>query len=145
MKRLIISLLSAATLAAWGCAPDGLSASLQVSSAPPPPELHFRQEPRFEYLSDLRVSVIADDDFGYDMFGCDGYYYLLSGDYWYRSESVQGPFLAIEASRVPRRVLEVDDNRYHWRNHPQGWRGGHRHGRGHDDDDDHRGGPALQS
>ena len=139
MRHLLFGLLLVAAFAASGCDASLMSASLQVRSAPPPPAFAFREEPRFHYLSEFRVSVIADDDFGYDMFGCDGYYYLFSGGYWYRAPAPSGPFVVIETRRVPHRVFEVDDHRYKWRNHPPGWQGdwGRGHGRGHGHDRDH--------
>ena len=124
MKSIIAGLLLIATFAVAGCAPMGMSASLQVRSAPPPPAFEFNSEPHFNYLSDLRVSVIADDSFGYDMFSCSGSYYIYNGGYWYRSQAPRGPFMAVDARRVPRQIFDVDDSRYHWRSHPEGWRPG---------------------
>jgi len=117
-------LLLVAAFAAAGCAPLGMSASVQVRSAPPPPTFGFNAEPRFNYLSDRRVSVIADDSFGYDMFSTGGYYYVYSGGYWYRSQSVRGSFVAVDARRVPRGIFGVNDQEYRWRSHPEGWRPG---------------------
>ncbi len=128
MKRYVAGLLLIASIVASGCAPVGMSAMVQVRSAPPPPAFAWRAEPRFVYLSDYRLSVIADETFGYDLFGCGGYYYLYSGGYWYRSPVAQGPFVAIEVRRVPRQIFEVDDHSYHWRSHPQGWRGAQQRG-----------------
>ncbi len=133
MRSLSISLLFAATLAVAGCAP-GMSAVLQVRSAPAPPAFEFHGDPHFHYLPYYDVSVIDDDDFGYDLFSCDGLYYLYSGGYWYRSGEPRGPFEAIEARRVPRQIFAVDDRSYRWRSHPQGWQG-----RDHGDRGRHRG------
>jgi hypothetical protein len=115
----------------WGCTP--MSASVQVRSAPPPPAFEFNSDPHFNYLTDRRVSVISDDNFNYDMLSSGRYYYLYNGGYWYRSQSPRGPFVAIEARRVPRQIFDVNDQEYRWRNHPEGWRAGRHSGEG-----DHR-------
>jgi hypothetical protein len=124
LKTLLAGLLLVAAFAAWGCAPMGMSATVQVRSAPPPPTFGFATEPHFNYLSHRRVSVIADDSFGYDMFSTGGYYYVYSSGYWYRSQSTRGSWVAIDARRVPRGIFAVDDNDYRWRSHPEGWRPG---------------------
>ena len=124
MKSLFAGLLLIAAFAASGCAPMGMNATVQIRSAPPPPNFEFNGEPHFNYLSNRRVSVIADDSFGYDMFNSGGSYYIYSGGYWYRSQSPRGPFVAVEVRRVPRQIFDVNDQDYRWRNHPEGWRGG---------------------
>ena len=136
MRSLFAALLLIAAFAAAGCAPMGMSASVQVRSAPPPPMFEFNGEPHFNYLSDRRVSVIADDAFGYDMFSSGGTYYLYNGGYWYRSQTPRGPFVVIEERRVPRPIFQVNDQQYRWRNHPAGWRGGPQRG----DNNNRRGG-----
>jgi hypothetical protein len=124
MKTVFAGLFLVVALAASGCAPTGMSASLSLRSAPPPPSFEFNSEPRFNYLSSARVSVIDDENFGYDMFNSGGNYYLYSGGNWYRSGYARGPFVAIEARRVPRSIFNVDDRQYRWRSHPEGWRAG---------------------
>jgi len=124
MKQLFVGLLLAVALAAAGCAPAGTSASLQIRSAPPPPSFQFNDEPRFNLLADRNVSVIADDNFGYDMFSSGGNYYLYNGGYWYSSSSARGQFVAVDSRRVPKQVFKVNDKQYRWRSHPAGWKGG---------------------
>jgi hypothetical protein len=124
MKSLLAGLLLVAAFTASGCAPMGMSAQVQVRSAPPPPSLAFNSEPHFNYLSDLQVSVISDEGFGYDMFNLSGTYYLYNSGYWYRSQNPRGDFVAMDARRVPKRIFDVDDQQYRWRNHPEGWRAG---------------------
>jgi hypothetical protein len=124
MKSLLAGLLLVVAFAASGCAPMGMSAQLQVRSSPPPPSFAFNSEPHFSYLSGLQLSVISDEGFGYDMFSLSGTYYLYNGGYWYQSRNPRGDFVAIDARRVPRRIFDVDDQQYRWRNHPQGWRAG---------------------
>jgi hypothetical protein len=141
MKTFFAGLLLIAAFAASGCAPLGMSASMQVRSAPPPPAFAFHSEPRFSYLSELRISVIADESFGYDMFRSGGSFYIYSGGYWYRSQAARGPFVAIDARRVPRRIFDVGDNQYRWRSHPEGWRPGQRKGNKNDSRGAGRGGP----
>jgi hypothetical protein len=128
MKTIFAGLLLVAAFAGSGCAPLGMNASLQVRSAPPPPAFAFNSEPRFNQLSGLRVSVIADESFGYDMFSSGGSYYLYNSGYWYRSQAARGPFVAVDARRVPRQIFNVDDNEYRWRSHPEGWRPGQHKG-----------------
>jgi hypothetical protein len=123
MRSFLASLLLVTAFAAFGCAPMGMSGSVELTSAPPPPTVVFDSDPHFNYLPDRHVSVITDDSFGYDMFASGGYYYVYSGSYWYRSQSPRGPFVAIDMRRVPRRIFDVDDHQYRWRSHPQGWRG----------------------
>jgi hypothetical protein len=113
-----------------GCAPMSVSGTMQVRGAAPPPSFTFDSDPQFRYLSDRRVSVIADENFGYDMFSMDGSYFLYSNAQWYRSPSPRGHFEAVEERRVPRGIFDVDDHQYRWRNHPQRWRG--QDGRGRD-------------
>lgn len=128
MRPLFAGLLLIAAFAASGCAPLGTSANLQVRSAPPPPTFEFSAEPHFNYLSNRRVSVIADDSFNYDMFRSGGNYYLYTGGYWYRSQTPRGPYVAVDARRVPRPIFDVDDHDYRWRSHPAGWRPGQQKG-----------------
>jgi hypothetical protein len=129
VKSLFAGLLLIAAFAAAGCAPLGMSATMQIHSAPPP-AVEFNVEPHFSYLAHRRVSVIADDGFGYDMFSTGGTYYLYSGGNWYRSQAPRGPFVAIEMRRVPRQIFDVDDQDYHWRSHPEGWHGGRQKDKG---------------
>ncbi len=124
MKSLLSGLLLVVALAASGCAPMGMSASVRMRSAPPPPALAFTSDPHFNYLSDLQVSVISDDSFGSDMFSLSGTYYLYDSGYWYRSQNPRGDFAAMDARRVPRQIFDVDDHQYRWRSHPDGWRAG---------------------
>ncbi len=139
MKRLLVGLLCATALATSGCASMGTSPDTQVRRAPPPPNLAFRGAPRFRYLEDRQISVIAEDNFGYDLFRSGESYYLYNGGYWYHAHDVDGPFVSVDARRVPRQVFYVKDNEYRWRNHPNGWRSARRRG-----NDSHRpgGGPG---
>ena len=122
MRTLSAGLLALVALGTAGCAP-GTAVDLRLRSAPPPPAFEYHGDPRFTLLADLGVSVNTDDDVGVDVFGCNGAYYLYSGGTWYRGREPRGPWTAIEARRVPRRVFDVDDRRYRWRSHPEGWRG----------------------
>ena len=132
MKTLFAVLLFVVAFAASGCAPMGVSADLQVSSAQPPPSMAFDHDPQFRSMSNHRVSAIQDENFGYDMFGYGGSYYLYNGGTWYRSSSARGQFVVVEARRVPRPIFDVDDREYRWRNHPEGWRSGQMRGNGQD-------------
>jgi hypothetical protein len=121
MKTLLAGLLLAAAFAASGCAPMGMSADLQVRSAPPPPSIQFSSEPRFDRLAGRDVGVLSDDSFGYDLFTFGGSFYLYNEGYWYRSQDPRGPFAVVEARRVPRPIFDVNDREHRWRSHPQGW------------------------
>jgi hypothetical protein len=124
MKSILAGLLLTLAFAASGCAPMGMSASVRMRSAPPPPAFAFNSEPHFNYLSDLQVSVISDDSFGYDMFSLSGTYYLYNSGYWYRSQNPRSDFVAMDTRSVPRQIFDVDDQQYRWRSHPDGWRAG---------------------
>jgi len=99
------------------------SAGVDVSSAPPPPAVSFATEPQWTYLSDRDVYVVQDDSYGYDMFRSGTYYYMYGDGHWYRATSYNGPYVAIQDRRVPRRIFDVNDRQYRWRRHPHGWRG----------------------
>jgi hypothetical protein len=128
MKILFAGLLLAAAFAASGCAPLGMSADLQVRSAPPPPSFQFNGEPHFNRLGDRDVSVLSDDSFGYDMFSSGGSYYLYTGGYWYRAQDPRGPFAVVESRRVPKPIFGVNDSEHRWRTRPQGLRGQQQNG-----------------
>jgi hypothetical protein len=128
MKHVFAGLLLAAAIASSGCSSMGMSATMRVQSAPPPPTMAFDSDPHFNFLSNHQVSVIADDSFGYDMFSSGGNYYLYDSGYWYRSESPRGQFVSVEVNTVPKPIFDVNDGEYRWRRHPDGWRAGQQNG-----------------
>ena len=116
-----------------------LGFSVGMYGAPPPPRVVFTQQPALDLIEGSDVYVVAGT--GYDMFECDGGWYLSYGGYWYRAPSYAGPFVAVDVRRVPQRVLTVPHER--WKHDPrgQGWYSHRDRGRrGHgdqDQDDDH--------
>ncbi|TMQ71297.1 MAG: hypothetical protein E6K80_06045 [Candidatus Eisenbacteria bacterium] len=88
---------------------------VDVTSAPPPPDIYFRAEPEAVYVPESGVYVVRDADF--DMFRYGGYWYVSDGGYWYRSSSYRGPFGVIDAHSVPSAIYSTPDR--NWRNPPR--------------------------
>ena len=87
-----------------------------VGNAPLPPRVVFREAPRMRTDPRSGVRFLADDP-GYDMFRYSSWYYISSNGYWYRSPGYRGPFRALDATRVPREVLDVPAE--YWHHRPQ--------------------------
>lgn len=96
-----------------------LGFTVGVANAPPPPRVVFVERPAYAIVPGTSVYVIENS--GYDIFQYGDYYYLSSGGYWYRARSYGGPFLVVDARRVPRAVLTVPSER--WKRHPYLQRG----------------------
>ena len=139
MKRITLGLvlLVAITIATGASAGDKTYFGFQigVGHAPPPPQIVYITEPRMERYNRSRVMILSEDDPGYDMFRYGPTYYVNNDGYWYRGRTYRGPFISIDARRVPRQVYSVPAGR--WRHHPKdGGHGhmngdrGHRHGQG---------------
>jgi len=126
MKRLIAPLLALAALGITSCATTGtstgISAGVEISSAPPAPTISYGEHARWRYLTDSGVYVLDDDSAEYDMFRFGTWTYLYGNGYWYRGSSYGGPFVAVNVRLVPHRIFEIRDRDYRWRNHPQAWR-----------------------
>ncbi len=93
-----------------------LGFSVGIDNAPPPPRVEFEQAPATEEVPGAGVFVVDDSD--YDMFQCDGYWYMSYGGYWYRAPSYSGPFLVVDVHRVPRQILTLPHER--WKHDPRG-------------------------
>ncbi len=105
-----------------------------IEGAPPPPRVEFAQDPDIEQLPGTNVYVVANSD--YDLFQCDGGWYMTYGGYWYRAPSYSGPFIAVDVRRVPRQVLRIPPGQ--WRAQMNGrHRGWDRRDRDDRDDDNH--------
>jgi YXWGXW repeat-containing protein len=91
-----------------------------VSRAPAPPEIYFRRSPRWVAVPGTRVMVVRGHDRPrQDLFRLGGTYYLEVSGYWYRSNSPNGPYVTIDARRVPTELANVP--RAYWRSYPEDW------------------------
>lgn len=92
-----------------------------VSSAPMPPQLYFKKNPRWVTVSGTRVLMLSPRDRqDYDMFRYGSSYYIYDNGYWYRSNRSNGTFVAIDARAVPSVFYQVPATK--WRNYPPSWR-----------------------
>jgi hypothetical protein len=90
-------------------------------NTPPPPVVVYRQEPRWVFVPQERVYIVADDNLGYDYFHYGSFYYIYDNDYWYRSSSFRGPFVAVRTEFVPESIWAMTYvPTYRWRHQPQG-------------------------
>jgi hypothetical protein len=95
-----------------------LGIQISVSDAPPPPVVVVREEPHVLLVPGSTVYVVDDDRVAYDSFHYGVYWYVCSGEFWYRGRTYRGPFQAVPARYVPQAVLNVPAK--HWRFHPHG-------------------------
>jgi len=107
-------------LAAPVSANTSVSIGVQIGNAPPPPVVVYREEPHWVAVPHQRVCVVDDDGLGYDYFRYAGSFYIFNHGCWYRGRGYRGPFLAIEASSVPRVFYSIGDRDYHWHHRPAG-------------------------
>jgi len=125
MRNLILSALSAGLLFAMGSAtPASAATRVNVNlSLGEPPRVYFARPPRTILIPDTQVYYVEDmDDYGYDMFQCDGFWYIDDAGYWFRAPSYRGPFVSVSYASVPSRVINVPSAYAHqpWR--PGVWR-----------------------
>ena len=114
MKRLLGAVL--VLVALQSCAPmmaedTSVSVGIDFRSAPPPPIMRWDRRPMLHEIRGTSVYVV--DDASYDVFMYGGSYYLYNAGYWYRSDSDESAFVAIDLRAVPRPVMRVPDR--HWR------------------------------
>jgi hypothetical protein len=121
MKRniLVVFGLTSLVFAVPAFARTQVGFSIFISNAPPPPVVAYRERPRFAFIPEHRVYVVADDNCSYDYFQYGSFFYIYDNGYWYRSRRYRGPFTAIRAAYVPRAIFSVGGSQYHWRNHPK--------------------------
>jgi hypothetical protein len=88
---------------------------VDVSNAPPPPRIYWRNDPDVVYVPESGSYVVVNSD--YDMFRYGDYWYVSSADgYWYRSRNYRGPFQVIDARSVPEAIYDTPDR--HWKHRP---------------------------
>lgn len=136
-KAIKVTILSTVLLAS-GCATDGAySARVEISNAPP---LRIGWISRPAYAVEYRGVYVVDShayDADCDIFQYSGNWYAYTGGYWYRARSYDGPYLAIQVTRVPDRIFDVPQR--HWkRGHPYGAPGRRNRDRDRDRDRDWR-------
>jgi hypothetical protein len=70
-----------------------------VVVSPAPPQVVFEAAPRFIYSPHLGFYVAVQTP--YDIVFMDGEYYLWSNGYWYGAPYYNGPWVVVQARRVP--------------------------------------------
>jgi hypothetical protein len=70
-----------------------------VVAYPGPPQVVFRAPPSFIYSSYLGFYVAVETP--YDAVYLDGHYYLWSKGFWYSAPYYNGPWVVVQARRVP--------------------------------------------
>lgn len=99
-----------------------------VSRAPAPPEIYFRRNPRWVAVPGTRVMVVRGSNRpSQDLFRLGGSFYLEVNGYWYHSTNLNGPYVAMDARRVPLEFASVP--RGYWRSYPENWAMGARYRR----------------
>ena len=81
--------------------------------APPPPSIVYETQPRLEAVPGTTVFIV--DDPGYDMFTCEGFWYLAANGWWYRASAHDGPYMAVDARVVPKEIRQLPLGR--WKRH----------------------------
>jgi hypothetical protein len=108
MRSLILSAIAGTALlgtTAIAPAKAAVSADINIHVGRRAPAVYFQREPRVMLIPDTEVYYVNDLD--YDMYRCDGWWYIDDGGYWYRSHSYRGPWINLSISSLPRRVLNV--------------------------------------
>jgi hypothetical protein len=123
MRNLILSALSAGLLFASAPATPASAAvradiNLHFGDAP---QVYFARPPRTILIPDTQVYYVEGVD-DYDMFQCDGWWYIDNGGYWFRAPSYRGPFVAVSFDYVPRMLLNVPSAYAHQPYRPGVWR-----------------------
>lgn len=115
-RRLI---LAALLLAAPAFAQDP-NYNTDRTSAPLPPTVSFRNAPVWVKVPGTNVSIVGQDQRPtYDMFAFDNQYYIYNEGYWYRSDLLNGPYVALELNALPPEFRTVP--RASWISYPAGW------------------------
>ena len=136
LKRTLLTLAAGLSLAAAASAETQVYYGFQIgiTNAPPPPRVIYREQPAVMVVPGTTVYVVDPEDNDCDMFRYGSYWYATSGGYWYRAKKYSGPFIVIDARRVPRAIYNVPAR--HWRHHPHGGppgltkKHGHKHSHG---------------
>jgi len=123
MRSLILSALSAGLLfAAAPAAPADAAVRANINlSFGNAPNFYFARQPRTILIPDTRVYYVSGMD-DYDMFQCDGMWYIDDGGYWYSAPSYRGPFESVSYASVPNVILNVPSAYAHQPYRPGMWR-----------------------
>ncbi len=89
--------------------------------APPPPPAVFYEPPPVAWVPGTAVYYVDEDGFPYDCFRYGGFYYLDYDGYWYRSPGYRGPWIAVQASFVPRPIFSVPASYWRHGGYGEGW------------------------
>lgn len=112
MKRIMLVIAALGALVATpALAETYFGFHIGINSAPPPPRVYFREEPRVIFVPETRVYVVRD--YHGDMFRYGRYWYVSHDGYWYRAKSHRGKFRVIDARHVPRAIYAVPG--HHWK------------------------------
>jgi hypothetical protein len=124
MNRMIPSAALILTLAAPAAAelPTYYGFQVGVGNAPPLERLELEQHPRIARVEGSDVFAVDDETCEPDVFRFGLSWFVFTGEHWYRSTSLAGPFRAIDVRYVPRPVLQLPVHR--WKRHPLAERGG---------------------
>jgi hypothetical protein len=99
-------------------AETSIEVRLRAGTAPPPPQVVYRETPGTRIVPNTSVYVVIGDRHDYDYFRYGVYWYIYRGDHWYRARRYTGPFTVVEAKYVPRAIINVPPR--YWRHHPHG-------------------------
>lgn len=116
MNRQVIGSLALALavgLASPAAAGTMFGFQIGISGAPAPPRVVYAARPRMALAPEAGVYVAEVPGMASDEFNVGPYWYLCSGDYWYRSTSFGGPFFAVDVRMVPSRIFAVAPARWH--------------------------------
>ena len=112
MRSFILSAIAGTALLGAASIPSAqaaVSADINIHIGRRAPDVYFARAPRVVLIPDTEVYYVDDYDGydDYDMYRCDGWWYINDGGYWYRSQNYRGPWIGISISTLPRRVLNV--------------------------------------
>jgi len=142
MKRTIIALAAFGMLAATTAMAETqlyYGFHIGITNAPKAPDIEFKAEPEVSLCAGTEVYVVKRHRYDSDIFHYGAYWYACHEGYWYRAKSHHGPFIVVDARRVPRAIYGVPAK--HWAHHPHGGPPGlakkahgksHKHAKGHE-------------
>lgn len=122
MRNFILSAMSAGLLFAFAPATPA-SAAVRANinlNFGEPPRVYFVRQPRMILIPDTQVYYVEGTD--YDMFQCDGVWYVDNGGYWFEAPSYRGPFVSVSFQDVPREVIGIPSAYAHQPYRPGMWR-----------------------
>lgn len=100
--------------------PNNGNGRYDLSRAPAPPRTHFRFRLQWTPIGGTGVSMIRQDQRpAYDMFAYGSRYYLFNNDYWYQSDSWNGPFSVMDERDIPAAFRQVPQSE--WQSYPSEW------------------------